>query len=257
MSSNTLSNVYLYCFMDSRQENLIYHFIRYYKAMGIPIKNWKVVLHLKNDCENSVKLLEDNGINYEVVDEYITDLKRDKANEFIQTIDNGWLVYPDLDEFFDYGQDLPSMVKHCEDNHIELVKGREVERFCKDYELAPITKEQDMFELFSVGIDYGNIKHEIDQENINVMLVKITPDKKPKYVNSHRLENEETYKRLGRDLTLHHFRWSLYAVDCIRYKLLRYMIEKTGYQSMYYKTLFFMIKKRNNKYYIDIESQLV
>jgi hypothetical protein len=243
--------------MDSEQENLIYHFIKHYKLLGIPQKNWKIVVHYKIGCENSIILLNKNDIEYEIVNEYTSDLKKEKVNDFILSIKNGWLVYPDLDEFFEYNQKLEIIIDECEKKHIELIKGKRIERFSKDFELIPITKNQNIFDTFNISIDCNRINHETNQSNVNVMLVKITNDKKPIYVNSHSLENEESYSKYNKDLIINHFKWSFYVINCLRYKFLKYLEKKEYYKALYYKNLYFMIKKRDDKYYVNMLSQLI
>jgi hypothetical protein len=232
--------------MDSHQENLIYHFIRYYKSLGIPVSNWKIILH----GTESKKLLEDNHINYEITLDWSSDLKTKSVNSFIQTIKSGWLIYADLDEFFDYGKNLELIIKECDS---EIVVGDFVDRFANDFELKPILKEEDIFKIF-YRQSTSDMLSEIykNQNTSKIMLVKISGTKKPIYLNTHTLKNLDIFKVSNKKLVVNHFRWSMYSKDCIRKKLCKYILLNESDKIQYYKKLLFMLKRKDGKYYVTM-----
>lgn len=245
-----MNDVYLFCYMDARQGGLIHHFIKHYKSIGIPTENWKIVLHGEESKE-----LDDNDIDYDIVHDYHSRLKMRAVNSFISTMDDGWLVYADLDEFFDYGTDLPSLIKSCNDTGSEMVIGNFIERVAENFELKPVT-EEDVFKTFPIDAtkEIWNIVPK-GERNTKLMLVKITKDKKPTFRNSHVLNQMEQFKPFDKQLTINHFRWSLYSRDCIRRKLFRYISldgDEKGNASVY-AILNSRIVKRDDKYYLNVQ----
>jgi hypothetical protein len=233
--------------MDSVQENLIYHFVEYYKSLGIPLKNWKIILH----GDKSQELL--TGINYEIVHDWCSDLKTKAVNEFISTIKNGWLVYADLDEHFDYGQSIESAIKMCQETGTEIISGEFVERTTEDFELKPVLKEESLLTTFPKDSTKDAAKAiPLGQSNTKLMLVRITEDKRPLYRNTHTLRNIDEFKVFDKKLPVNHFRWTLYTKDTIRRKLTKYISISDVYgNGAMYMWLLPRIKTRNGKCYIN------
>ena len=242
--------------MDGNQENLIYHFIKYYKSLNIPTSNWKIILHQKSSCENSKSILNNEGINYEIIKDWNSDLKTSKVNEFIKTIDCGWLIYADLDEFFDYEENLYTLIDKCENMNIEFIKGIFIEKFAENFELKPITKESNIFSTFNTDPTEQLKKIINEHQNITkIMLIKITKIKKPQYYNTHRIIDLEKYKQYDKLFKINHFRWSYYAKQCIRNKLTTYINKNEKDKIEHYNMLYFLIKMVDNRYYIELDDK--
>lgn len=217
--------------------------------MGIPVENWKVVLH----GNKSTKLLEDVGIKYEVVENWSSDLKTGAVNKFILTLKNGWLIHPDLDEFFDYGTDLESTIKMCEETGVEVIEGEFAERVSEDLEIKPISEEE-LFKTFPRDAT-KEIWRKIppSQSHTKIMLLKITEGKSTYYKGCHTIHFLETFKVLDKKLVVNHFRWSEYAKMTIRKKLYRYAsLNMLGGCGQQYTALSNIVVKKDDKYYVDL-----
>jgi len=266
----TLNNVYLFCYVDSEQENLLYHFVNYYKSLGIPTSNWKILLYCKPNNElkkqSSEKILIENNIKYDITTTYFNRLQKRKTEEFMNTIETGWFLYPDLDEFYDYKQNLEDLILFCEKNNINLIGGKQIERFTPDLELKKIEKSDNIFSIFSNTDQsvWDSISKKIQIYDPfkrlptlldRIMLIKIEKEKKQECIKSYSLMPDilNSYNHHPELFVINHFRWSYYARKCVANKFLIYKELNNHTRMAFYFNQYRLFYQDKNKTYINIK----
>lgn len=116
------SRLHLFTMAPTHDYMLMRHFLTHYRDLGVRLHKYgHVVLHVTDD-ESFGKMqwvLKEfnmwNYNNFEVVDHYHPDIKRDKLNAWLKSLPlNAWAINADDDEFFEYPCNLQESIKKGE-----------------------------------------------------------------------------------------------------------------------------------------------
>jgi hypothetical protein len=107
--------VYLWSMVSTTQPLLLDHFLRHYARLGIALDTHATFVVqtpplTQSSTQLTLAVLAARGVARErisIVPNYTTALKRQLVNRFVRTLPaHGWLVYADVDEFFEYPCDV-------------------------------------------------------------------------------------------------------------------------------------------------------
>lgn len=103
---NISGPIHLWSMIAASSSNMIGHFVRHYKSVGVPVENMSFLIQFntEEELEAAFIVLEEKGVDTDKIsatESYHSNIKRDAVNKHIQSLpSDAWLVYPDLDEFF-------------------------------------------------------------------------------------------------------------------------------------------------------------
>lgn len=116
------NKLYLFSMAPTHDYVLMRHFLNHYKDLGVKLhKHAHIVLHVTED--DSFRKMQGvlkefnmwNYHNFEVVDYYHADIKKEKINAWLHTLPmSAWAIYADDDEFFEYPCHLQDHIKKGE-----------------------------------------------------------------------------------------------------------------------------------------------
>ena len=192
---------------------LLPRFIKYYKNFGID--NFLIILNTKNDTP--VSILKDFGITPEKIwlEPFSETLKQKYEREIVEKncSDEDWIVYADLDEFQCYPMGFLNHVAFCENNGIEYLEGRLVDRLPETGELIEIDENKPLEEQFPLrGFITNNLLNAWDKKIVFAKGRLIVGG------GHHIFLDSTTHKTLPyhRDLNehspgieIHHFKWDI------------------------------------------------
>lgn len=255
----------LFSFVNSLEPKLLHFFVKHYKDLGIKCSNMYLIVHIdpkytisvndetkytRNSINKSLNILKKNKISYIITDKYNAKRKRCYVNKYIKKLDKGtWLIYPDLDEFFDYqNKNIYDFIKKLEKNNIEIVVGRFCNRITNNYKLKSIDIKKNLFDQYP--IKYYDNKNNIAEKYIQTKICALKIKKKCKYHNSHRIENMNDYKRYDKELDVHHFKFTSYTIAALKNKYEIYKNIGREYRIDMYKQQFDLFYQKDDKWYI-------
>lgn len=262
---NYIMNIHLFCFVNSLEPKLLYFFLKYYLSLGIKRKNFFIILHIdkkyilnenneiiynNNKIKYSVNQLKKNKISFQIVNNFSSKIKRIYVNKYISKLEIGtWLIYPDLDEFFDYqSNNIYDFINKLEKDNIEMVKGIFCNRIATNYLLKDIDVDNNIFDQFPIKYydNNNNIAEKYVQKKICALKIK----KNCKYYNAHKLKIKNDHIVHEKELDIHHFKFTQYTIDSLNNKYNIYKNLGKKYNIEMYNQQFELYYKKDNKWYI-------
>ena len=152
------SKLYFFAYVTSRNPELLKHFLAFYAARGIRFKEPGRALLVVSPSLKDVKPILDEVVhpdNLREASTYTSDLKREAVNAYLKTLPkNRYLMYPDLDEFFDVPS---SKIDEALVTGDGFVLGSMVDRIAETWRLDAITNEP-LWRQFPAALprDFGN-----------------------------------------------------------------------------------------------------
>lgn len=199
---------------------LLLKFIRYYKSLGI--KNFLVILNTSDQLPIDI-LNRENIIPEKIwINSFSEALKQYyERNVIVKNCDkNDWIVYADLDEFQCYPMGLIEHIKFCENNRIEFLEGRLVDRISISGELIEIDQKKSLEEQFPLrGFITNNLLKAWDKKIVLARANLIVGG------GHHIFLDSTTYKTLPYDrelneisqgIKIHHFKWDKKVLERIK-----------------------------------------
>ena len=161
-----MARVVLVALVGGPNIDIIPHFIKYYKDIGVDefYISVNIVEERYKDLNKVISIFKEAGIKpFNIwIGTYNLFLKKsfqDYAK--MKCIDSDWILRADQDEFCNFEMGLKNVVDECEKNGYTYVEGSRFERMTVDGSLPSIDRECNIFDLFPVkcairnGYGYG------------------------------------------------------------------------------------------------------
>lgn len=255
----------LFSFVNSLEPKLLHFFIKHYKDLGIKCSNMYLIVHIEpkyissvndkikytnDNIYKTINILKKNRINYKITNKFNAKRKTFYVNKYINKLEKGtWLIYPDLDEFFDYkNKNIYDFIKNLEKDNVEIAVGRFCNRIANNYKLKSIDIKKNLFDQYP--IKYYDHNNNIARKYVQTKICALKIKNKCKYHNTHRIENMKDYKMYNKELDVHHFKFTLYTLAALKNKYEVYKNIGRGYKIDMYKQQFDLFYQKDNKWYI-------
>jgi hypothetical protein len=183
--------------------------------------------------------------------EYVTKLYNDAKNLY----PNDWWVVSDDDEFHIYSKPLKEIIKDCEKNGWELVRGGFIDRIGVEGTFPKIDKYKNIFEQFPLAGFFRNPMSGACPNKVCIMKgnIEITPGQHYAKINGHTTWGWQGWNHPliapvnEYNVQVHHFKWDSTCVD--RIKAVADIKQDYSYSDEYLK-MYNALRKTN--YEIDI-----
>lgn len=253
-----------FSFINSLEPKLLYFFLKYYIKLGIKPQDMYLVIHIDpiyiieknkyndNKIYKTLELINNYKIKHKIVKIYTSDKKKVRINNLIKNTENGtWLIYPDLDEFFNYeNMKIYNFIEKLEKDNIDMVEGIFCNRVAKNFKLKPIDVKKDIFKQYPIKYydNKFNIQDNYKQTKICILKIK----EGCKYQNSHILVNMDIYNKYKKLLDVHHFKFTLYTLSTLKNKIDIYTSNnyKNNTKKKNYEKQLDLFYEKDNDWYI-------
>lgn len=257
-----MPKIYFFSFINSLEYKLLIKFIEYYLKINIKPENMYIILHIQekykidNDKYNnlsireSINILNKHKIKFRIVNHYSSKIKKDYVNSYIKELEiNSWLIYPDLDEFFNYrNKCIYSFIDGMERKKISLINGIFLNRLSKNYELKEVNLKKNIFKQYPLTFYDDDDKISKNYSKTKIMALKIYEN--TEYYNSHKILNYDKYKVYKKIYDVNHFKFTKYTIRNLKNKIKVYNTINPK-RSNKYKNQLKIFTKKNNKWYIN------
>ena len=152
--------------------------------------------------------------------EYVTKLYNDAKNLY----PNDWWIVSDDDEFHIYSKPLKQIIKDCEDNGWELVRGGFIDRIGETGNFPKINKKENIFDQFPVAGFFRYPMSGACPNKVCIMkgYIEITPGQ-----HYAKIDGQTTWRWQGwnhpliapvdeYNVQVHHFKWDSTCVERIK-----------------------------------------
>ena len=226
------SKLYFFAYVTSRNPELLKHFLSFYTARGIRFKEPGRARVVVSPSIDDVKPILDTYIHRDNVAEaasYTSDLKREAVNAYLKTLPkNKYLMYPDLDEFFD----IPSpMIDGALVTGDGFVLGTMVDRIAETWRLDAITNEP-LWRQFPRRC-LATLEMLKGQPRKWILVPTSFMGKPTQYASSHYVEGEEALPRGLKAYGFSHYRFGAKSLDLTKAKLGLYEQNNAGSAKVY------------------------
>ena len=226
------SKLYFFAYVTSRNPELLKHFLAFYAARGIRFKEPGRSLIIVSPSLKDVKPILDEVVhpdNLREASTYTSDLKREAVNAYLKTLPkNKYLMYPDLDEFFD----VPSpMLDAALVTGGGFVLGTMVDRIAETWRLAAITNEP-LWHQFPRRC-LATLEMLKGQPRKWILVPTSFMGKPTQYASSHYVEGEEALPRGLKAYGFSHYRFGAKSLDLTKAKLGLYEQNNAGSAKVY------------------------
>ena len=226
------SKLYFFAYVTSRNPELLKHFLAFYEARGIRFKEPGRSLIIVSPSVNDVKPILDMYMHPDNVREaptYNSDLKREAVNEYLKTLPkNRYLMYPDLDEFFDVPS---SRIDEALVTGDGFVLGSMVDRIAETWRLNSITNEP-LWRQFPRRC-LATLEMLKGQPRKWVLVPTSFMGKSTQYASSHYVEGEEALPRGLKAYGFSHYRFGSKSLNLTKAKLDLYEKNNAGSAKVY------------------------
>jgi tellurite resistance-related uncharacterized protein len=238
--------------------NLLQHFIEHYQKhvdeINIAVYETDLYSNLTDEVNEVIK----NYKNVKVVltiQERIFDWERvTQLYNYIKKINQfDWFVIADIDEFHLYpNDDLRGLIKDCEDNSWDIVRGGFIDRIGRDGEFVELKDTQSLWEQFPNAGFFRYPMSKACPNKICVMKGYVDVTSGQHYA---KIEDHTTWRWQGwshpliapvetHSVQVHHFKWDSTAID--RVLSVANLNEDYAFSGEYFK-LYKELKKTNFK----------
>ena len=226
------SKLYFFAYVTSRNPELLKHFLAFYAARGIRFKEPGRSLIIVSPSIDDVKPILDMYMhpdNYQEAATYTSDLKREAVNAYLKTLPkNKYLMYPDLDEFFD----IPSpMIDGALVTGDGFVLGTMVDRIAETWRLDAITNEP-LWRQFPRRC-LATLEMLKGQPRKWILVPTSFMGKPTQYASSHYVEGEEALPRGLKAYGFSHYRFGSKSLNLTKAKLDLYEKNNAGSAKVY------------------------
>ena len=226
------SKLYFFAYVTSRNPELLKHFLAFYAARGIRFKEPGRALIIVSPSLKDVKPILDIYMHPDNIREastYTSDLKREAVNEYLKTLPkNRYLMYPDLDEFFD----IPSSkIDEALATGDGFVLGTMVDRIAETWRLDAITNEP-LWSQFPRRC-LATLEMLKGQPRKWIVVPTSFMGKPTQYASSHYVEGEEALPRGLRAYGFSHYRFGSKSLNLTKAKLDLYEKNNAGSAKVY------------------------
>ena len=241
--------------------NTLWHMLNHYKdlvdEMYVAVYEWD-----KMDTYDEVKKIVSEFGNASIVlrethEKYNWETVTKLYNRIKGIHPNDWWVVSDDDEFHLYSLPLKTIIKDCEDNGWEIVRGGFVDRIGKDGEFVEILDKEDIFKQFPYA---GFFRYQLSGACPNKICIVKGDIEITSGQHYAKIDGHTTWKWQGwrhpliapidkYNVQVHHFKWDKSCID--RIKAVADEKKDYSYSSEYekmYKAL------RRNGFKIDLEN---
>jgi hypothetical protein len=241
--------------------NTLWHMLNHYKdlvdEMYVVVYEWD-----KMDTYDEVKKIVSEFGNASIVlrethEKYNWETVTKLYNRIKGIHPNDWWVVSDDDEFHLYSLPLKTIIKDCEDNGWEIVRGGFVDRIGKDGEFVEILDKEDIFKQFPYA---GFFRYQLSGACPNKICIVKGDIEITSGQHYAKIDGHTTWKWQGwrhpliapidkYNVQVHHFKWDKSCID--RIKAVADEKKDYSYSSEYekmYKAL------RRNGFKIDLEN---
>ena len=242
--------------------NTLFHMLKYYESIVdeifIVVYEWEgfttydEVYEITKEFSNAkiIKRVTKEKYNWE----YVTEL----YNETKALYPNDWWVVSDDDEFHIYSKDLREIIKDCEENGWELVRGGFVDRIGIDGTFPEINNDEDIFKQFPLAGFFRYPMSGACPNKVCIMkgYIEITSGQHYAKING-----QTTWRWQGwnhpliapvefYNVQVHHFKWDSTCVERIKAvaTIRKDYAASDEYQKMYQSI-------RSNNFQIDIDDE--
>ena len=226
------SKLYFFAYVTSRNPELLKHFLSFYTARGIRFKEPGRALLVVSPSVSDVKPILDEVVHPDNIREastYTSDLKREAVNAYLKTLPkNKYLMYPDLDEFFDVPTPLIDAALVTGDG---FVLGTMVDRIAETWRLDAITNEP-LWRQFPRRC-LATLEMLKGQPRKWILVPTSFMGKPTQYASSHYVEGEEALPRGLKAYGFSHYRFGSKSLDLTRAKLGLYEQHNAGSAKVY------------------------
>ena len=226
------SKLYFFAYVTSRNPELLKHFLAFYAARGIRFKEPGRSLIIVSPSLKDVKPILDEVVhpdNLREASTYTSDLKREAVNAYLKTLPkNKYLMYPDLDEFFDVPTPLIDAALVTGDG---FVLGSMVDRIAETWRLNSITNEP-LWRQFPRRC-LATLEMLKGQPRKWVLVPTSFMGKSTQYASSHYVEGEEALPRGLKAYGFSHYRFGAKSLDLTKAKLGLYEQNNAGSAKVY------------------------
>ena len=226
------SKLYFFAYVTSRNPELLKHFLAFYAARGIRFKEPGRSLIIVSPSIDDVKPILDMYMhpdNYQEAATYTSDLKREAVNAYLKTLPkNKYLMYPDLDEFFDMPTPLLDAALATGDG---FVLGTMVDRIAETWRLDAITNEP-LWRQFPRRC-LATLEMLKGQPRKWILVPTSFMGKSTQYASSHYVEGEEALPRGLKAYGFSHYRFGAKSLDLTKAKLGLYEQNNAGSAKVY------------------------
>ena len=226
------SKLYFFAYVTSRNPELLKHFLAFYAARGIRFKEPGRALLVVSPSLSDVKPILDEVVHPDNIREastYTSDLKREAVNAYLKTLPkNKYLMYPDLDEFFD----IPTpLLDEALVTGGGFVLGTMVDRIAETWRLNSITNEP-LWRQFPRRC-LATLEMLKGQPRKWILVPTFFRGKPTRYASSHYVEGEETRPRGLKAYGFSHYRFGSKSLNLTRAKLGLYEKNNAGSAKVY------------------------
>jgi hypothetical protein len=226
------SKLYFFAYVTSRNPELLKHFLAFYAARGIRFKEPGRALLVVSPSLHDVKPILDMYMhpdNYQEAATYTSDLKREAVNAYLKTLPkNKYLMYPDLDEFFD----VPSpIIDAALVTGGGFVLGSMVDRIAETWRLDAITNEP-LWRQFPRRC-LATLEMLKGQPRKWIVVPTSFRGNPTQYASSHYVEGEEALPRGLRAYGFSHYRFGSKSLNLTKAKLDLYEKNNAGSAKVY------------------------
>ena len=226
------SKLYFFAYVTSRNAELLKHFLAFYAARGIRFKEPGRSLIIVSPSIDDVKPILDMYMhpdNYQEAATYTSDLKREAVNAYLKTLPkNKYLMYPDLDEFFDIPTPLIDEALVTGDG---FVLGTMVDRIAETWRLNSITNEP-LWRQFPRRC-LATLEMLKGQPRKWILVPTSFMGKPTQYASSHYVEGEEALPRGLKAYGFSHYRFGSKSLILTKAKLDLYEKNNAGSAKVY------------------------
>ena len=226
------SKLYFFAYVTSRNPELLKHFLAFYAARGIRFKEPGRSLIIVSPSLKDVKPILDEVVhpdNLREASTYTSDLKREAVNAYLKTLPkNKYLMYPDLDEFFDVPTPLIDAALVTGDG---FVLGSMVDRIAETWRLNSITNEP-LWRQFPRRC-LATLEMLKGQPRKWILVPTSFMGKPTQYASSHYVEGEEALPRGLKAYGFSHYRFGAKSLDLTKAKLGLYEQNNAGSAKVY------------------------
>ena len=226
------SKLYFFAYVTSRNPELLKHFLAFYAARGIRFKEPGRALLVVSPSLSDVKPILDEVVhpdNLREASTYTSDLKREAVNAYLKTLPkNKYLMYPDLDEFFD----VPTpRIDAALVTGGGFVLGTMVDRIAETWRLDAITNEP-LWRQFPRRC-LATLEMLKGQPRKWILVPTSFMGKPTQYASSHYVDGEETLPRGLKAYGFSHYRFGSKSLNLTRAKLGLYEKNNAGSAKVY------------------------
>ena len=226
------SKLYFFAYVTSRNPELLKHFLAFYAARGIRFKEPGRSLIIVSPSLKDVKPILDEVVhpdNLREASTYTSDLKREAVNAYLKTLPkNRYLMYPDLDEFFDVPS---SRLDEALVTGGGFVLGTMVDRIAETWRLDAITNEP-LWRQFPRRC-LATLEMLKGQPRKWILVPTSFMGKPTQYASSHYVDGEETLPRGLKAYGFSHYRFGSKSLNLTRAKLGLYEKNNAGSAKVY------------------------